>query len=139
MKGKLELRWIKFLVILLIVSFGLLTGFSFEKTLDVQLHDRYLILDALHILILLTITITCFYFLSIGMKELARKHKILKIMSLLSTGLIGLGLLGILVLTTLLSPLNVTCDEITLGMVGFTLGLAVLFTARTIEIWKMSR
>ena len=139
MKGKLELRWIKFLVILLIVSFGLLTGFSFEKTLDVQLHDWYLILDALHILILLTITITYFYFLSIGLKDLARKHKILKIISLLSTGLIGLGLLGILVLTTLLSPLNVTCDEITLGMVGLTLGLAVLFTARTIEIWKMSR
>ena len=139
MKGKLELRLIKFLVILLIVSFGLLTGFSFEKTLDVQLHDRYLILDALHILILLTITITCFYFLSIGMKELARKHKILKIISLLSTGLIGLGLVVILVLTTLLLPLNVSYDLNVLGTLLLILGLAVLFAARTIEIWKMSR
>ena len=139
MKRQTEIRWTVFLLVILIISFGLLTGFSFRETLDIQMHDTYYVIENLHLLILLIFMFLTSYLLTFGLKKLAKTNRVLKTSSITIIGLIGLGLLGLLVLTiTLLFMTPINAQNLTsFGFVILVLGLTILFSIRTREIWIM--
>ncbi|MCX2742152.1 hypothetical protein [Pontibacter anaerobius] len=139
MKRQVEIRWTVFLLAILIISFGLLTGFSFRETLDIQMHDTYFVIENFHLLILLIFTLAIVYLLTFGLKILAKTNRILKICSITITGLIGLSLIGLLALTIVLMIMTpISGQDLTsFGMIILIFGLAMLFSIRTREIWKL--
>jgi hypothetical protein len=70
---------------------------------------------------------------------LAKTNRVLKISSITIIGLIGLGLIGLLILTfvfIIMTP-NTGQDLTSFGLIILVFGLATLFSIRTREIWKM--
>jgi hypothetical protein len=123
----------------LIAAFGLLTGFAIGETLDIQMRDTYFVIANLHLLILLIFTIATAYFLTIGLKRIARLNRILKIISITMAGLTGLVLAGLLTITigTLATSPLIGQNMSTYGMIVLIFGLTLLFLIRTREIWRL--
>jgi hypothetical protein len=125
--------------VILIVSFGLLTGFSIHETLDINMHDTYFVIENSHLLIILIFTLATSYLLTFGLKMLAKKNRFLKISSTTIIGLIGLGLFGLLALTIALmfsTPISGQ-NLMSFGLIKLIFGLTTLFSIRTREIWKI--
>lgn len=138
MKKNIEIRWIVFLVAILITAFGLLTGFALSESLDIQMHDTYYVIHNLHILIYVGTILTLAYFMTFGLKKLATLGKPFQITSLLFAGLMGLAFwtLFVLILVTFSVSPTIGHEISTYGILFLIIGLALLFGLRTIEIWK---
>lgn len=110
MNRVIEKRWFLFLLMLLLASFGLLTGFSFRGTSEIQLYDTYFLIENLHLLILLFLALLIAYLASFGLKILAKSSRTAKVFSIAMSGLLGLGLvvlLGQIILSMVLTPSSV--------------------------------
>ncbi|GAA5042777.1 hypothetical protein GCM10011506_45620 [Marivirga lumbricoides] len=138
MKRQIEVRWVIFLFTILIAAFGLLTGFAFGDTFNIQLHDTYYVIESLYLLVILIITLSIAYLLTLGLKRLALLNRILKTTSIIIIALIGLSLFGLLALiigTFAMSPAFGQSLS-SYGITILVLGMTILFMMRTKEIWR---
>ena len=138
MKQRFEIRWILFLFAILLASFGLLTGYSFGEMSDIQMHDTYFVIANSHLLILLSFLLAFSYFLTLGLKILAKLNSAFKMISIIISGLIALGMLVLLVLSVLFYTPHITGQNlISFGLIILIFGFAILFSFRTRELWKI--
>jgi len=136
MRKQAELRWAIFLLVVLIVTVGLFTGFSFRETPDLQFYDTYVVLTSFHLLIFISVVLILAYLLSYGLKRLATVNKTMKKTSVLITGLLSLGLLVFLIIALSYSISSTMMEDY--GIVAMILGIAILFALRTREILQVA-
>lgn len=135
MRQQTELKWILFLSSILLISFGLIIDFSFENKFDLQMHDTFIVVNSIPLLILLISILSIQYFMSYGLKKLVVHNTLKKIVSLTIVGLIGLlfiGFLAILILT--LSYKFDELSKIDYGISIYISGIIILYFLRAKEI-----
>ena len=139
MKRKLEIRWTIFLVAILIASFGLMTGFKFDESWDIQVYDTYYVIYNMHLLTFTGLLLITAYFLTLGLKQLAILNGAMKIISTLIMGMIAFIFIAFTIFTilTVLTTSIARQNNLSYGTVILMLGLGVLFAIRTIEVWKI--
>lgn len=140
MNRQVEIRWVIFLLSILLVAFGLLRGFSFSKSFDFQMYETYYIITNFQLLNLLTGLLTFPYLITLGLKKMSLLNKSVKITSIVIFLLVGL----VLTVSLLLFALSIyTSSAIknefsNFGIITLMLGLIFLFLKRTKEIWRIS-
>lgn len=139
MSKNIEVRWALFLFAVLLISFGLITGFSLDESIDVQLYDTYYVVSHLHLLIAIGLLLMMAGFFSFGLKKLAVVSKFLKTTSVLIAAVLGLGFASLFVLLIVVFDLFSTIKEngSIYGVLVISVALAILFLVRSYEIGKM--
>ena len=139
MRTKVETRWAIFLLSVLMVSFGLISDFSINESIDIQLHDTYFVVHDFHFLIGIGTLMMIASFLVFGLKRLASLSESLRIASTYIAVIVGLGFAALFVLIVVAFELFSTSKEdlSIYGVLVLPIGLAVLFLFRSREIGKM--
>lgn len=88
MKRQLEIKWVIFLLAILVVSLGIQTDFRFDELFDIQLHDTYYVIHNRHLIILTGFLVVTAYLISLGLKRLSKVNNGMKLVSTIITGLI---------------------------------------------------
>ncbi|MGM0582397.1 MAG: hypothetical protein ACQETL_17085 [Bacteroidota bacterium] len=138
MKRQLEIRWAIFLSAILAVSLGLQTGFRFDESIDIQLHDTYYVIHNKHLIILTGFLVVAAYLISLGLKRLSKVNNRMKLVSTIITGLIAFlfSALSILMLSILLTTSIKGQNISNYGLLILFFGLGILFIVRLIQIWR---
>lgn len=139
MRRQTETKWILFLLALVVSSFGMLTGFVLNDSMDITMHDTYFVMANLHLLSIIAISVSAAYLLTLGLKKMAGASRLLRMISIVLMGFIGLGFLGLLSLSIgafWYSP-SIGKSMSTYGMILLIAGLLVLFVLRTKEIIRI--
>ncbi|SDD55119.1 hypothetical protein SAMN04488104_10371 [Algoriphagus faecimaris] len=129
---QIEIRWLIFLLAILIISFGLLTRFAGDRSLDIQMYDTYYLIDHFHLFLFLLGALSAVYLLTYGLKILAKTYNTLKIFIMTFLGLLGIGLAGHLAVS--LRKVIRTEHAESYGILPLIFGFAMLFLIRTKEI-----
>ncbi len=134
-----ELKWVVFFIGLLIAVFGLLTKFQFEETLDLQIHDTYVVIHNFLLLIIIGLILTVVNLLAPWLKRLATRSDVLKLTSIVVAGSAGLCCIVLSALMVIrLTEIPHDAQYIQgYGMLLFTIGLGLSFVLRTVEMLKI--
>jgi heme/copper-type cytochrome/quinol oxidase subunit 1 len=138
MNRQLEIRWLIFLSVILVVSLGFQTGFRFDESIDIQLHDTYYVIHNTHLIISTCFLVVAAYLISLGLKRLSKVNNRMKLVSTIITGLIAFlfSALSILILSILLTTSIKGQNISNYGLLILFLGLGILFIVRLIQIWR---
>ncbi|PWJ43200.1 hypothetical protein BC781_102749 [Sediminitomix flava] len=138
MSSRIEVNWILFLIAVVVIIFELITEFQFRDSFDIQLHDTFIVISNLQLLLIITVLLLIPYLFTLCLKKLATINKPLKISSVILLSLIIIGLIlwiGIAFIKYINTPIAHNFAS-HLSIYIFIFSILLLFLLRIREIIK---
>ncbi len=140
MTSKAKLIQVIYMIFILILSFGLLTGFEFAGLADFQFYDTYYVFSNIQILIFITLCLLTIYLIIVVFSELASRNKGLTGFAVFLSSLFGLAffLCFLFIVFTHVSSSGADPETRDFGLLVLVLGISGIFFSKSYEIRAMS-